>query len=70
MKKLLNISGINKRNDNLPLVSVGKFCGNTFILRLVYSSMGTLQPFDTLTTSQKLMFWLRHYAFISVSIPT
>ena len=69
MKTLLNISGITKRNHNLPLVWVGKVCGNTLILRLVYPSIGTLQPFDTLTTSQKLMLKLQQYAFISFSIP-
>jgi len=69
IKKLLNISGKNKRYNNLPLGSVGKVCGNTLILRLVYPSIGTLQPFDTLTTSQKLMLKLQQYAFISFSIP-
>jgi len=70
MKKLLNISGITKRNHDLPLVCVGKVCDNTLILRLVYPSIGTLQPFDTPTTIQKLTIWLRHYAFIPLSIPT
>ena len=70
MKKLLNISGITKRNHGLPLVGLGKVCGNPLILRLDYPSIGTLQPFDTQTTSQKLMPRHRHYAFISSSIPT
>lgn len=55
MKMQLNISGIPKRNDNLPLVRVGKVCGNTLILRLVYPSISTLPPFNTLKTSQKLI---------------
>ena len=69
MKTLLNISGITKRNHNLPLDCVGKAYNNTLILRLVYLSIGKLQPFDTLTTSQKLMLKLQQYAFISFSIP-
>lgn len=55
MKMQLNISGIPKRNDNLPVVRVGKVCGNTLILRLVYPSISILQPFNTLKTSQKLI---------------
>jgi hypothetical protein len=70
MKTLVNISGITKRNHNIPLVCVGKICGNTLILQLVYSSIGTLQPFDIQKFSQKLMHCLGHYAFISFSIPT
>lgn len=70
MKMQLNISGIPKRNDNLPLVLVGKFGGNTLILRHVYPSIGTLQPFHTQKCSQNLMLWPRHYADISLSIPT
>jgi hypothetical protein len=70
MKMLLNISGITKRNYDLSFVCVGKVCGNTLILRIVYPLISTVQPFDTLTTSQKLILWLRHYAFISFSIPT
>ncbi|MDP2174077.1 MAG: hypothetical protein Q8J62_09920 [Candidatus Cloacimonadaceae bacterium] len=70
MKMQLNISGLAKLNDNLPLVRVGKFGGNSLILRLVYPSISLLQPFNTLKTSQKLMLWLRHYANISLSIPT
>lgn len=70
MKKLLNIFGITKRNHDLPLVCVNKVCGNALIFQLVYPSIGTLQSFNTLTTSQKLMLWLRHYAVISLSIPT
>ena len=53
MKMQLNISGISKRNDNIPLVRVGKVCGNTLIFRLVYPSISTLQPFNTLKSSQK-----------------
>jgi hypothetical protein len=70
MKKRLNISGIPKRNDNLPLVRVGQVCGNTLILRLVYPSISILQPFNTQKCSQKLMLWPRYYADISLSIPT
>ena len=55
MKKRLNISGIPKRNDNLPLVRVGQVCGNTLILRLVYPSISILQPFNTQKCSQKLI---------------
>jgi hypothetical protein len=70
MKMQLNISGLAKRNDNLPLVRVGKFCGHSLILRFVYPSISLLPPFNTLKTSQKLMLWPRHYANISLSIPT
>lgn len=55
MKMQLNSSGIPKRNDNIPLVRVGKVCGNTLILRLVYPIISTLQPFNTLKTNQKLI---------------
>lgn len=70
MKTLLNISGITQRNHNIPLVCVGKVCGNTLILRLVYPSIGNLQPFDPQTTNRKLILRLRHYAFITLSITT
>jgi len=70
MKMQLNISGLAKRNDNLPLVRMGKFGGNTLILRLVYPSIGTFQSCHTQKCSQKLMLWPRHYANISYSIPT
>ena len=55
VKMQLNNSGIIKRNHDLPLGSVGKACVNTLILRLVYPSISTLQPFNTLKTSQKLI---------------
>ncbi len=55
MKMQLNISGISKRNDNISLVRVDKVCGNTLIFRLVYPSISTLQPFNTLKSSQKLI---------------
>jgi hypothetical protein len=42
MKKLLNISGITKRNHNLLWISMGKVYGYTLIWRLVYPSIGTL----------------------------
>jgi hypothetical protein len=42
MKTLLNISGITKRDHHLLLVCVGKVCGNTFKLRLVYPSIGSV----------------------------
>jgi hypothetical protein len=70
MKKRLNISGITKRNHELPWVCVNKVCGHMLILRLVYPSIGTLQSFHTQKSSQKLMLWPRHYADISLSIPT
>lgn len=70
IKMLLKLSGTTKRNHDLLLVSVGKVCGYTLILRLVYPSIGTLQSFDTLATSQKLMLGIRHYAVISLNIPT
>ena len=68
MKTQLNISGITNRNHNIPLVCVGKVCGNTRILQLIYSSIGTLQPFDNQRLSQKLVHCLGHYALISFSI--
>jgi hypothetical protein len=44
MKMQLNISGLAKRSDNLPLVRVGKFGGHSLILRLVYPSISLLPP--------------------------
>lgn len=70
IKTVLNIFGITKRNHDLLLVSVGKVCGYMLILRLVYPSIGTVQPFDTQKFSQKLLPGLWHYAFIALSIPT
>ena len=69
MKKRLNISGITKRNQDLPLVTVNKVCGHSLILRLVYLSIGAIQPFDIETTWQKLMRCLQHDAFISLKHP-
>jgi hypothetical protein len=69
MKKLVNISGVTKRNQDLPLVCVNKVYGHALILRLVYLSIGAMQPFDIQTTRQKLMRCLQDDAFISLKHP-
>jgi hypothetical protein len=69
MKMQLNISGMTKRNQDLPLVTVNKVCGHSLILRLVYLSIGAIQPFDIETSRQKLMRCLQHDVFISLKHP-
>ena len=68
IKSLLNVSGITKQNDGLPLIREGKVSGNTLMSRLVCSLNRTLQPFDIRKSCQKLTRRLWLYGFFSVSI--
>jgi hypothetical protein len=68
LKSLLNVSGITKRNDGLPLIREGKVSGNKHVPRLVSPVNRTLQPFDIRKSFQKLICRLWQYGFFSVSV--
>jgi hypothetical protein len=68
IKTLLNVSGITKRNDGLPLIREGKVSGNTFMSRLVCPLNRTLQSFDIRKSCLKLICRLWLYGFFSVSV--
>ena len=63
LKRLLNVSGIAKRNGRLPLVRTGKVCVNTLMSRQVYPLNHLLRPFDVWTPYQKLVSRLGRHAF-------
>jgi len=55
LKRLLNVSGIAKRNGRLPLARASKVCVNTLMSWLVYPLNHLLRPFDVWTPYQKLV---------------
>jgi hypothetical protein len=63
LKRLLNGSGIAKRNGRLPLARASKVCVNTLMSRLVYPLNHLLRPFGVWTPYQKLVCRLGRHAF-------
>ena len=61
--KLLNVSGIAKRNARLALLRAGKVCANTLMSRLVYPFNNALRLFNIRTPCQKLMRRFCRHAF-------
>ena len=68
LKSLLNVSGITKRNDGLPLIREGKVNGNTHVPRLVSPVNQVLRSFDIWKSCLKLTRRLWLYGFFSVSV--
>lgn len=63
LNTLLNISGIAKRNDRLPLARAGKVGVNTLMSQLVYPLNHLLRHFNVRAPCQKLARKLWRYTF-------
>ena len=70
LKTLLNVSGIAKRNDGLPLARADKISANSLMSRLVCPLNHALRAFDIRTPGQKLVRRLWRFAFSLGHLPT